>query len=158
MRKVLFLDCDGVINDKLTCACVAGFIYADQDKIDRVADIVKETGAVIVLISTWRLDWSKEEESLLATLRKDLAKRGVEIYDKTSLIVHLSDLSFRGNRDKEIRNYLKEHEDIENYVIIDDMYELYYTDELIEHLVITDEFEGLTEEKKLEVIEMLKGE
>ena len=77
---------------------------------------------------------------------------------KTSLIVNLSDLSFRGNRDKEVRNYLKAHTDIENYVIIDDMYELYYTNELIEHLVITDEFEGLTEEKKLEVIEMLKGE
>ena len=52
--KVIFLDVDGVLNcnkSKSRCNLCVGI---DADKIKRLKEIIDETGAYIVLTSTWK--------------------------------------------------------------------------------------------------------
>lgn len=70
MRKILFLDVDGVLN-----SLTSGGRYAlKRPCLKRLENIVKETGCEIVLSSTWRKD-----QYALKRLKRVLAYRGLEI-------------------------------------------------------------------------------
>ena len=86
MRKV-YLDIDGVLNycrteSRAPCGCIG----VDNDKIERLRNIVDATGAKIVLCSTWKSEWDSNPDLRTDTgeyLSKKLAKHGVHILDKT---------------------------------------------------------------------------
>lgn len=74
MRKILFLDVDGVLNSHAT-----GGRYALKRRcLQRLQHIVEETGCEIVLSSTWRKD-----EYALRRLRRVLAYRKIKIIGMT---------------------------------------------------------------------------
>lgn len=118
--KVIFLDIDGVLNSreydrkrdksKLT--------NVDETRLPLVKQIVDETGAKIVLSSTWRQHWEKnpadcEEDGVY--LNEIFARAGLEIYDKTPF------LGICANRRDEVKSWLDTaRENIERFVIIDD--------------------------------------
>lgn len=52
--KVIFLDIDGVLNCVTSKSYCGMYVGVDADKIRRLARIVEETGAKIVLSSDWR--------------------------------------------------------------------------------------------------------
>lgn len=155
--KIIFLDCDGVLNNKrYTEKCYKksinkkNTVYSgknvpfDPYNLKNLAKIVKKTGSKIVLSSTWRI-----YKSHLYVLEARLAEYGLRIYDKTDNINMI--------KGAEITEWLKQHRDIENYVVIDD--EEYNLSNFIDnkHLVIVNNEYGLTFGDRVKAIEKLRG-
>lgn len=162
--KVVFLDIDGVLNCTTSISCCIdddGRIIKgiDSDKVKRLAKIVEATGAQIVLSSDWKEGWNKyytnKKPSHVKYLDNHLYKKGkLFIKDKTPDTNKGS--WFRG---EEILTYLRTHQDIENYVILDDTYFEDFIDEKIEkHLILTNYEVGLTDKNVNDAIKILLGE
>lgn len=115
-----------------------------------------------MLSSTWRFDWEGPDKPELGTslyaLRVVFRKYGMEIIDKTPLIInenHWKD-TLRGSREKEIFYWLSKHPEVKKFIIIDDMIDLFSSNKALQHLVLTDEYNGgLTEELTQQAISML---
>jgi len=134
---VLFLDVDGVLS-----------LYRNNSTfglskpcIKQLKRIIEETGAKIVVSSTWRL-----LPRTLDILKRKLKYRGLYIYDVTPV---------SGIRGKEIEEWLDTHSDIDNYVILDDDTDM--LDSQLSHFVKTSMLDGLTEEKATQAINILLG-
>lgn len=158
--KIIFLDIDGVLNSRkyfiethkgnLVCHKVYDYnkmddliklfmLKIDFYKLQLLREIISYTNAKIVITSAWRnlKEWPLIEEILI--------EKGLPIIGVTS--------SF-GSRGEEIRDYLKDNEEIDNYIIIDDdMFLDFY--ELENNLVKTNYDDGLTEENVYDAIDML---
>ena len=161
--KVIFLDIDGVLNcstSKSFCHDdLCGIIHGiDSDKVKRLAKIVEATGAQIILSSDWKDGWSKyytsQKPSHVKYLDNHLYKKGkLTIKDKTPN-THKGSW-FRGS---EILAYLRTHQDIENYVILDDtFFDDFDNKEIEEHLVLTNHGVGLTDADCEKAIKILGG-
>ena len=148
--KILFLDCDGVLNNRdslngdaphfgdATTCWVVGIA-----QMELLKEIVDRTGCKIVLSSTWRLyDQGRIQ------LMRFFVKAGIDptiVIGKTSLI--------GTERHKEIEKWLKEHP-CDNFVIVDDD-----PDACIEgHFVQTKFKEGLTREKTDDILSLFGSE
>ena len=160
--KVIFLDIDGVLNcDTSKSYChddTYGIITGiDSDKVKRLAKIVEETKAQIILSSDWKIGWNihyvGRKPSHVKYLDNHLYKKGkLIIKDKTP------DINKGWSRGEEILSYLKTHPDIDNYVILDDtFFDDFIIKEIEEHLVLTDYKVGLTDENVQSAIKILKG-
>ena len=174
--KVIFLDIDGVLNCKTTREVIwrkdgkQGFHGIESDKTKLLAQIIKETGAVIVLSSTWRLNKVKSifddylflddlddeeydvssEKSAYKYLEMRLEEYDLRIYDDTP------DSGGVYSRGKEIYTWMKNHPDVENYVILDDEeFRDFETYGLSDHVVYTNFAKGLTEKQVTEALEVL---
>lgn len=120
--KAIFLDIDGVLNDSNTIKRVKESgkrIKINEEMLKRLVKIVKETNAKIVLSSTWRGFFDKQNNKI------------IPIYEEGYLLENLfqkHDLHFfditpfdeNRNRTKEINIYLNNHPEIEDFIIIDD--------------------------------------
>lgn len=125
-----------------------------------------ETGAKIVVSSTWRLDISRGNGSFWACgiyqyLLDKLAKYGLEVFDITP------DLSRTcSSRGIEIHTWLEEHKDlnIESWVVLDDewFWDFAYPEyEIRQHLVETNFYirdGGLQNTHVAKAIRILNGE
>ena len=60
--KVIFLDIDGVLNTPSSESRCGEYIGIDDEKVEKLKKIVEKTKAEIVLISTWKKYWRKEEK------------------------------------------------------------------------------------------------
>ncbi|MCF0116062.1 MAG: hypothetical protein HUJ56_11995 [Erysipelotrichaceae bacterium] len=169
-EKVIFLDVDGVLNDE--GENYRKEIYVEEVRIQRLAKIVEETGAKIVMISSWRKEFQRylehpEEfttefyDRTLGELKRMLDKYQIEISGYTPCF-YLGNLS----RPYEIRTWLKDKPLIKSLVILDD--DDYAWGWLSSHLVQTkipdlcDEFgcayRGLNDEHVMRAIELLNRE
>ena len=129
--KVIFLDIDGVLNsdEYIDRAKNSQGIerHIDIDKVKLLKKAINETGAKTVLTSSWRN--SKD----IGPLREFLAK--YEIYfDATPFI--------NWERGLEIKQWLLEHNRVEDYIILDD--EIYdsFDKEMLRHLVKVSDANG----------------
>lgn len=124
--KAIFLDVDGVLNsdeyfDKIKNLNIDGIqSEIDVEKIKLLNIAINETKAKIVLTSSWRYTRNAQE------LRKLLLEYGIST-DSTPFI--------QNERGLEIKQYLSEHPDVEDFVIVDDEIFDSYDDELIKKLV-----------------------
>lgn len=159
--KIIFLDVDGVLNCSTSKSFCHDDLYGiitwvDSDKVKRLAKIVEITGAEIVLSSDWKDGWNKyytgRRPSHVKYLDNHLYKKGkLTIKDKTPNTSKGS--WFRGN---EILTYLRSHQDVENYVILDDtFFEDFSIKEISEHLVLTDHKVGLTDSDVEKAVKIL---
>lgn len=154
-RNVIFLDVDGVLNDRSTeDRTPCGFIGLEDSMIVNLARIVEVTGAEIVLTSTWKSEWSKllkDCEPDGAYLSRRLKKHGLCILDKTE--DHVED------RGTGIRKYLDAYPNIENWVVLDDdVFRDYIKCGVMPHLVHTSYYcGGLTAELADRAISILEG-
>ena len=122
MKKIIFLDIDGVLNSNEYYASLEeeqkhGYEYdIDIEKVKLLKEIVDATGAEIVLSSTWRMLREIDDSPALAMfdhLEKILAEYGMFIEDFTPVI--------RNNRPLEIHTWMVDHEDdVESFISIDD--------------------------------------
>lgn len=158
--KIIFLDIDGVLNSRkyfvethkgnLVCHKVYDYtkeedlsklqmLKIDFYKLQLLKEIIRETDAKIVITSAWRnlKEWPFIEEILI--------QKGLPIIGVTS------SFDSRGN---EIRDYLRNHDEIDNFIIIDDdiFWDFF---ELENSLVKTNYDYGLTCEQVYEAIDML---
>ena len=144
--KIVFLDIDGVLNCEGSRSRCVGYRGIDDKKAENLAQIVRATGAEIVLISTWKDDWRKTDKAhqgMMANyLDKKLKKQGLAAWDKTRDFVGERYLS----RGEGILEYLARG-GVQGYVILDDFQFDYDSCGLTGNYVKTDNYNGgLTEE------------
>ena len=162
--KVIFLDIDGVLNYrtcKARCPNYKSIIGIEDSRVERLAKIVKATNAELVLTSTWKLNWLREDDEQGIYLDRQLAKYGLHIIDFTE--------DDGWNRWSGIKDYLDRFSKcIKSYVILDDEifqdYIMYngltkmLRPEVEEHLVKTSFYSpdgGLQEEDVQKAIDIL---
>ena len=157
--KVIFLDVDGVLNSEMSR------LRADNNKnwmrnevdfehLKLLKKIVEETGAKIVLSSTWRLYHPKHTggvrvtDGLVKVLVDKMAELNLSIMDVTP--------DFKGKkRGLEIQDWLDHHKEIEKYIIIDDDTDM--LPEQIPFFVNTTFKDGLTEDLSNKAILILNS-
>ena len=179
--KVIFLDIDGVLNsedwfkrrfeetDKDIVHSQYPFYEFDKGLVQNLNRIIKETGAKVVVSSTWRLGRSVEE------LQEILEKVGFEgkVIDKTPHFGGVGGFGYTIPRGCEIEWWLKEHgyrrinwskerlreelqkSKVKNYVILDDDSDMLLGQR--EHFVHTSWKSGLSDYATEKAINTLKA-
>lgn len=150
--KVIFLDIDGVLNsDTYMEKQLDNSSEGIESEIDPATLIllkkaVDTTGAKIILSSSWRIMRKYNE------LEKFLMKFGISLSGKTPYV--------DGKRELEIKQYLSENKNIEQYLILDDEIFESFDEELVNHLILikSDQnyhgfSEGLTEKHIKQIVE-----
>ena len=159
MEKYLFLDFDGVLNTGKYARQMKregidpfdefGAMF-DPEAIANLKHIVELTGCKIILSSTWR------NEGIMR-MRELWKERGLpgEIFSMTPILLSNS---FQDAMTGEMMGFpLREAKalEINRYVILDD--EDYFFPKQQEHLVLTDDKEGLTDRKAHHAIWILNN-
>ena len=144
MRKIIFLDIDGVLNSeeyfKTLPPVSTELDDIDESKVQLLKEIVDRTGAQIILSSTWRdIDCNdcKKAMEIYQYLLNTLKKYGLSILDKTPYI--------NCNRPKEIVTWLNENIGHDGMVFVsldDDFSEEKYKEYEIEDCLIKTSFYG----------------
>jgi hypothetical protein len=141
--KILFLDIDGVLNSHAFWRRLKDEKKIIQDHkldllaIERLNQITDETGAKIVVSSTWRLPyvWNKQLDMLVTRLQKS----GI----KGEIIGMTPDHQKQYGRGGEIQDWMDHCGlQIDSFVILDDDSDM---DHLMDHLVKTQFSDGLQE-------------
>lgn len=104
--KVVFLDIDGVLNNHGLIRA-NGFDYIDPGMVGRFGLLIAQTGASVVLSSSWRLD--PRDKGLVESA---LALHGISLMGVTP--------SMSGPRSGEIRSWLQGRSDVDRFAILDD--------------------------------------
>lgn len=150
MKKVLFLDIDGVLNSlKYDRERGPNDGNIDESRLPLLKRLVDETAAVIVLSSSWRKHLYGDDP-LGQELIRTFDKYDLTVADKTPILNGF-------DRAEEIRSWLVEHaEEVEDFVIFDDI--VFGWGDLSEHLVRTDARIGRgLEEVHIQKAKMLLG-
>lgn len=146
--KVIFLDVDGVLNCHSTKDTCCGYRGIEDKKVSYLKEIIDATGAIIVLVSSWKEWWTanpkfKSSQDEMATyLDKKLANYGLIIRDKTLN-------SYR--RGKGILRYIEMQKEngieIKKFVVLDDEVFDYLETKLTKHLIQTSFYQNGLEKK-----------
>jgi histidinol phosphatase-like enzyme len=165
--KIIFLDIDGVLNSSdyvnslpylmetkdmsdAEIMLIAHHTHLDPLAIKVLNDLVKRSGAEVVLSSTWRAKYSVDE------MNKMLKDRGAEFTISAATPILFGKLSSRIPRGKEIAHYLKMLEtQPDSFVIIDDHDDMIH---LKPKLVKTSMKHGLTEADVEAALKILNGD
>ena len=144
MKKVIFLDCDGVINNATTYhdqydGDHTSMYLIDDILLDRVKTIQEQTVADIVLSSSWR-----HSPEAIDTLKK----KGLKIIDITPFVWD--------KRGYEVDKWLQSHPEYYDYVILDDIV-FWFLPCQSSHIIHTDQIVGITEEDMKEAIDILNN-
>jgi len=168
MKKLIFLDIDGVLNSDVYVSSdyyqqvtaglsdayimmIAHHLHLDPNALALLNDLVDRSGAEVILSSTWRAKYSPEE------LTEMMQGRGARFKIAASIpILHGKVFSSRIPRGKEIAAYLVSLEvQPDAYVIIDDNDDML---SLKKFLVLTDKKFGLTINDVDKALKILNGE
>ena len=133
--KVLFLDIDGVVNRVGTRQSFRGFMGIDPFLASMVGKIILDTGAAVVLTSTWRHFQGGREEV------------DRHVY-KTFDVTPIADTGFRG---EEVKMWLDDHPEVTRYAIVDDDSDFYADQPLFK----TNWQTGITDEVAQQVTKFL---
>lgn len=146
--KVLFLDVDGVLNNRRFRRSNGVEIEYDPDNICHLNRILRATNCTVVLSSDRRYG-ILEGPHTLRTYADLLRTHGVKSLNLVGTTRGAEALEYRG---EQIKDYLIAHPEISVYVVLDD-----YSPACFEGLshVQTDGGEGLTKEIAEEVIRRL---
>ena len=131
---VIFLDVDGVLNTRTTCQRTPdGFTGIDDARVEVLAKaITAYGGADIVLSSDWK-EMKNTDDDYLYLINK-LDQYGLRI------TAHTSDK--KNNRGAGIITYLRQHPEIEEFVILDDCeFDFSNYNKLWERLLLTNGIE-----------------
>lgn len=163
MRKVIFLDIDGVLNSNFWNSDhqreISDGKYIDTEKVKLLSELVKKSEASIILHSGWRFwfdtdaqptrseakyltDLLKSEGMTVAGMTPDLTTEEIRKAKRFSAV-----------KADEILAWLKDHPETENWVVLDDL-EL-HNDDIAQCQVMTDAEQGLTKvdvEKALKIL------
>lgn len=132
--KIIFLDIDGVLNsdeyfDKIKNLNINGIENdIDVSKIVLLKKSLDETGAKVVLTSSWRYTRKAQE------LKQLLLSYGI-IVDCTPFIDN--------ERGIEIKKWLQEHNDVQDFVILDDEIFDSYDEKLMKKLIKISDTNGI---------------
>lgn len=126
--KIIFLDIDGVLNTSQTFYDICDEyektgierVEIDEFRVALLKDICDQTGAQIVLTSSWRNRWYTTNFLPI----KNLSQRIVEadnIFKKFNIKIYgITGKDKNGIRQNEIYEWLNNHPEVESFVIFDD--------------------------------------
>ena len=153
-KKVVFLDCDGVLNYDLWYYDDRnpGNLFGQEGDIDpycieRVNRICYQCDADVVISSDWRIASGWKERLEKAGLQRIIDKTPITTFGSYGSTYHFS-------RGEEIQMWLEWHPEVTNYVILDDRTD--FTEEQICHFVKINPYCGLTDEDIILAINILK--
>ena len=124
--KVIFLDIDGVLNsdeylDRIKNLDIKGIEREiDVEKIKLLKKAIDETGAKVVLSSSWRYTRNAQY------LKELLSNYGIYVAVTTFI---------QNERGLEIKQWLSDNQDVEDFVILDDEIFNSYDEELMQKLI-----------------------
>ncbi len=170
MKKIIFLDFDGVLNtehnqNKLLYHGKAGKdkhgALFDPEAVAELERIVKETGADIVIESSWKYLGLEAMQQMWKD--RNMPGNVIDITpssasDKWLLNADLDDMDPGRSQWKgvEIASWIADNlHEAAQYVIIDDEYVI--LDSQRSHFILTDSYDGITMELADRAIEILKG-
>ena len=134
MRTIIFLDVDGVLNCETTKDKCGRHMGVEDEKVRYLKEIVDFTNGEIVLSSSWRLYWDEDEKKIKKLrgkyLTAKLKKFNLKPMGKTP------DL-YWARRGEEILEWLKDKNDINRVIILDDEYFAWKSNGLNENWVCT---------------------
>ncbi len=155
MKKVIFLDIDGVLNtkwwytqmDRNSPRDQYGYAF-DPKAVANLKRIVEETGAGIVISSSWKSFGFSELEEMWTDRGLPGKLIGVtpnSVSDELLLEADIDSIELFHIRGEEIKEWLTKHgKNVSNYAIIDDMDNM--LPEQQSHFVQTNPEFGITEE------------
>ncbi len=151
-RKIIFLDLDGVMDNakydiylnkhNLPEKDEFGVLF-DPDCIAALAHIVEQTGADIVISSSWK-DYMTMDEIHAMWHKRQLSGKVIDVTPSISR-----------HRGDEIATWLNLCPDTCSYVIIDDQPREQFNTDQYDHLIITNGFYGLTQSNAEHAVEIL---
>ena len=163
MGKVIFLDIDGVLNSNFWNADhqreISDGKYIDTEKVKLLSELVKKSGASIILHSGWRFWFDKDAQPTrleAVYLTSLLEKEGMTIEGMTPDLMTeeiRKAKRFSAVKADEILAWLKDHPDTERWVVLDDL-ELHNSD-VAKYQIMTDPEQGITEEDVEKALKML---
>lgn len=151
MNKYLFLDFDGVLN---TNSSLGKGVHLLPDKVLLVNDILKSTGAKLVISSTWRRIFTARELEVLLKVA-GMRALGSPLSRSTLAVTPCFSESSYG-RGLEIETWLRDFAITPyTYVILDDI--LQFMEYQLRHLILTDDKYGLQPDNVITAITILNG-
>ena len=162
MKKVLFLDIDGVLNtcwwDRKTPVDKYGYAF-DPNAVANLRRIVEETGASIVISSSWKCMGLSQMEEMWDVRNLPGKIIGItpnSVSDELLVNADIDSIELFHIRGEEIKEWLTRHgKHVSHYVIIDDMDNM--LPEQQAHFVHTNPEVGITEENAVQAITILCG-
>ena len=167
MKKIIFLDIDGVLNTQLWYTQMDRNTYIDKygyafdpTAVANLKRIVEETGADIVISSSWKCMGLTQMEDMWND--RNLPGRIIGITPKSvsdELLLHadIDSMVLFHIRGEEIKEWLSKHgKRVSNYVIIDDIDNM--LPEQQSHFVQTNPEVGITKEDSEKAIIILNKE
>ena len=160
MKKVIFLDIDGVLSPRWWDSDKQSDNYGclfDAKAVANLAKIVEETDAEIVISSSWKDMGLVELQNMWRD--RDLPGKIVDITpdymsDELLLKEDSADMDYLYERGSEIQGWLLLHgDDVSRYVIIDDMDDI--LPEQQSHFLQTDPEFGITNDDVKKVVHLL---
>ena len=117
--KIIFLDIDGVLNIIPQDYDEFGGIF-HPNFVDNLKHIINETGAKIVISSTWRMNGLIEMKRMWVV--RGLPGEVIDITPTCSQMVDWGKFEFfdEVERGHEIQDWIDKHPEVTNYVILDD--------------------------------------
>ena len=148
--KVIFLDIDGVLNGNLFVPKEdKPGVLIDNTRLELIKQIIDVTDAEIVLSSSWREHWEKNENEC-----NDIGREINEIFSRIGLSVYDKTPKHHNDRKQEIIDWLYEHPDVSEFVVIDDT--PFAEGVLQNHFVLTSHLRyGIDENDAKQVISIL---
>lgn len=147
--KLIFLDFDGVLNSPSYLRRNPEGIGLDPDRLFLLSQVVKKTGAKIVLTTSWREHWDADPnrcDEVGREINEIFRSHGMEIFQKTP------EGLFR--REDEILAFLESREDVERFAVLDDAF--LEADFLRGHFIRTTPTRGgLGEEEAMALLSLL---
>ncbi len=107
--RVIFLDFNGVMDSYLKMDQI------DSENLMILKEVVRETGAVVVISSSIKNTYfyRGHHNSIFLSLVKCLEENGIKVYGITPL---------KSSREEEILSFLREHDEVSSFCILEDDY------------------------------------
>ena len=146
--NIIFLDIDGVLNcDTTKTYTKSGALFVEDKLIEKLKIIIDATNAKIVLSSDWRYNREPPYDSDFLELKRKLNEYKIDFYGFTPIY-------WAQSRGFEIDAFLKNHTEIQKFVILDDQCDMFPHKH---RLVETNPKVGLTNEDVEQAIWLLKN-
>lgn len=118
--KIIFLDIDGVLNNEKHLELVANYRTFDPYSVHALNRALKETGAYIVVSSTWRYMNDVDDFNERFKNAGIIPDRVIGLTPTTTLDEKLASLAGERTRGREISLWLQDHPEITEWIAIDD--------------------------------------
>lgn len=147
--KIIFLDFDGVLNsttDFMEARYYKNTVNSTEvispGKLALLEEMIVHTGAKIVISSAWREMYSLKEIYDMFVVR-GFTLPITTIIGKTDIVEDRGNSDYPRHRNNNIKKWLAKRDDVESFVILDDLPREDFDNDLQDNLVHTDFHNGL---------------